>query len=219
MLRTALLSLAFTSSIGFAALAQQDAGKLDEQGSAVPQALPVFGQLVAFAVPAGFKIVTERTEGNRYIREWVPAGETVDRWTEMITVTGAKGLAGNMSVTPELLVTQIAAGFKHACPDTFSAKRMGAPQISGQQALIVVVGCGTVITSITPRSQAALVVVIKGAADYYTVQWAERGPASGQRLDLGDPKWAERLKRLSPIKVCPLLAGEGPPYPSCIDSN
>jgi hypothetical protein len=83
----------------------------------------------------------------------------------------------------------------------------------------VVVGCGTVITSITPRSQAALAIVIKGSADYYTVQWAERGPTSAQHLDLDDPKWSDRLKRLSPIKLCPLVPGEAPPYPSCTNQN
>ena len=51
---------------------------------------PVFGQLVSFAMPSNFSAVFENTKGGHYIREAVLKGETPERWTEMITVTGAK---------------------------------------------------------------------------------------------------------------------------------
>ena len=50
---------------------------------------PVFHELVAFTLPAEFKSQNasyERTNGPFYIREHVPAGETVDHWTQMITL-------------------------------------------------------------------------------------------------------------------------------------
>ena len=217
MLRIALLSV--TLALCTRALAQDKVEEHPGEGASATQASPIFGEVVSFALPQGFKPAFEKTSGNTYVREAVPTGETADQWTQMITVSGARGLAADRSVTPELFVTQIATGFKHACPDTFSARRITAREISGRQALIVVVGCGTVITSITPRSQAALVVAIKGSADYYTIQWAERGAASTQHLDLDDPKWAGRLNRLSPIKICPLVSGEAPAYPSCTKQN
>src|SRR5207244_3534221 len=52
---------------------------------------PVFGQLVAFSMPSSFVVVSENANGPNYIREAVPKGETVDRWTQMITLTGVKG--------------------------------------------------------------------------------------------------------------------------------
>ena len=83
---------------------------------------PVFGQLVAFSMPSGFVVVSENANGLNYIREAVLRGETVDRWTQMITVTGVKGLAGNPKVSPESFAGSIAGGFKAACPDSFTAK-------------------------------------------------------------------------------------------------
>jgi hypothetical protein len=207
--RMALLAAALVIGAHTPALAQE--------GGSVTQVLPIFSQLLSFALPQGFKPVFERADGNSYMRKLVPGGETEGQWTQMISVTGAKGLAGTLSVTPELFLTQIAAGFKRACPDTFSVRRMGTPKI-GSQAMVALVGCGTVITSVTPRSQAALIIAIKGSADYYTIEWAERGLASAKALDLGDPKWAGRLASLSP-KVCPLLSGEAPPYPNCLDQK
>src|SRR4029079_8159251 len=59
-----------------------------------------FSQLVACSLPANFKTVFENTSDRSYIREAVLKGETTDRWTQMITVTGAKELAGNPKTTP-----------------------------------------------------------------------------------------------------------------------
>jgi hypothetical protein len=53
---------------------------------------PVFSQLVAFSMPSNFVAGYEKTNGGNYTREAVPKGESVQKWTEMITVTGAKGL-------------------------------------------------------------------------------------------------------------------------------
>ena len=54
---------------------------------------PVYSELVAFSIPSNFVAGAERNDGTTYTREAVPKGETVEKWKEMITVTGAKGLA------------------------------------------------------------------------------------------------------------------------------
>jgi hypothetical protein len=190
-----------------------------EQGSSLTQISPIFSQLVTFSVPREFKTVFENTNGSRYIRESVLEGETVDEWSQMITVTGLKGLAADRSVTAQLFATQIGFGFKHACPETFSEKVLGAAKVSGQDAFLAVVACGTVLTSLMKHSESALLIVIKGSADYNTVQWAERGPASAQPIAIDTDKWTGRLSALSPIKVCLLLPGERAPYPSCINQS
>ena len=77
---------------------------------------PIFSQLVAFSLPANFKTVFENTSDRSYIREAVLKGETTDRWTQMITVTGAKGLAGNPKTTPESVAAGIAGEFKKRAP-------------------------------------------------------------------------------------------------------
>jgi hypothetical protein len=51
------------------------------------------------------------------------------------------------------------------------------------------------------------------------IQWAERGPASSQPIVYDDAKWKDRLKRLIPIKICPLVPGEQEPYPSCVNQK
>ena len=185
------------------------------------QISPIFSQLVLFAFPKGFKTVFENTNGNgsQYIRESVLEGETVDQWTQMITVTGAKGLAGNPNVTPQSFVTQIGAGFRRACPTSFSAKGIVGTKISGQDAYRGVAACGTAPSKGVPHSETALLIGLKGSDDYYTIQWAERGPASSEPAAIDDQKWLDRLKALNPIRLCPRLPGEPAPYPSCLNQK
>jgi hypothetical protein len=221
MVRLVALLVGLASGIAVPAGAQDkaDINALREQGYSVQMISPIFGQLVMLSLPKGFTTVFENTSGNQYTREAVLDGESVERWSQMITVTGAKGLAANPRVTAQSFVEQIAGGFKNACPDTFSARRLGALKISGRDAFIAVAGCGTVSSDGSVHSESALLIAIKGTADYYTIQWAERGPASAGPMTLDEPIWKDRFNKLGPIKLCPIKPGEPPPYPSCANQK
>jgi hypothetical protein len=179
---------------------------------------PIFGQLVSFSMPRAFAVIGENTNGPSYIREAVLKGETADRWTQMITVTGAKGAAANPNVSPESVAASIAGGFKSACPDTFAAKGVGPIKFGDQDGYVALASCGSVVSSPDKHSETALVVAVKGSADYYTLQWAERTPASGKPV-IDEAKWLERLRQLQPIRLCPIVPGETAPYPSCVSNG
>jgi hypothetical protein len=136
----------------------------------------------------------------------------------MITVTGAKGAAANPNVSPESVAASIAGGFKSACPDTFVAKGLGPAKFGDQEAYTATASCGSVVSAPDKHSETALVVAVKGSADYYTLQWAERTPASGKPV-IDEAKWQERLRQLQPIRLCPIVPGETAPYPSCANKG
>lgn len=179
---------------------------------------PIFSQLVAFSMPQTFVVIGENTKGPSYIREAVLKGETADRWTQMITVTGAKGMVANPKVSPQLFAASIAGGFKTACPDTFSVKGVGPVKFGDQDGFAAVASCGSVVSAPDKHSETALIVAIKGSADYYTLQWAERTPASGKSV-IDEAKWLERLRQLQPIRLCQIVPGEAAPYASCVSRN
>ena len=108
---------------------------------------------------------------------------------------------------------RIGGGFQRACPDSFQGTLMGALSIDGHDAFAGIVRCGKSPSG--PWSEAAMIVAIKGAADYYTVQHAER-VALADIAKLDDKRWGERLRKLRPIRVCPIVPGERAPYPSCV---
>jgi len=181
---------------------------------------PIFGQLVTFSMPANFVVVSENSNGPSYIREAVLKGETINRWTQMITVTGAQGLVSgpkanpeaNPKATPETFAGSIVGGFRSVCPDSFAAQEFGPTKFGDQDAYVAVASCGSVGTD--RHGETALIVAVKGRADYYTLQWAERTEAAGKPA-IDEAKWLDRLRQLQPIRFCPIVPGEAAPYPSC----
>lgn len=216
-----LSALAGESTTNGQRIPNSSGNQLRSAGSPATAIMPIFSQLVAFSLPRGFKMVFEKTNPvtNHYTWEAVLEGETVNQWSQMITITGAKGLAANPNGNPQSFLARIAAGFKSACPTTFSAKAIGASKISGYEAFTALAACGTVQADGSQHSEAAVLVAVKGSDDYYTVQWAERGSATAQPIDLGDAKWQDRLRKLDPIKICARVPGEAAPYPSCLGQN
>jgi hypothetical protein len=162
---------------------------------------PIWGEVVSFVVPGNFKVVNEQVKGSFYIREAVLRDETAARWSQMITVTGNKGAANNANLNPQKVSEGILALFKRACPTSFSKKDLGALTISEHEAYAALGSCGTAQNGGYAHSETVLLICIKGAEDYYTLQWAERGDATDAALDLSGAKWQERLKTLNPITI------------------
>ena len=180
---------------------------------------PVFTQLVMFSLPAEFKSskpTYEKNSGSFYIREQVPEGETLGKWSRMITLTATSGLASNPSATPQAMLARMTAGFQRNCPETFSSAAPGAQRVDGYDAYEVIVSCGRLQSDKQAYSESAIMLTLKGSNDYYTLQWTERGRDSAQPVAIDVGYWTKQLARLNPIKLCPIVAGEAAPYQSCV---
>jgi hypothetical protein len=189
-----------------------------KEGYTVRAITPIFSQLVSIAIPGDLEMKFEDNKhAGQYLQEYVPKGETVEKWTQMVTVTGAKGLAANPRLTPQAFLSLLAQGFNKACPASYAATGLGDQRIGDATAFAAVVSCGSVSVTDGPHSESTLMLVIKGTDDYYTIQWAVRGAASATPLVLDEAEWRARLQKLQPIKLCPIVPGEAAPYPSCAD--
>jgi hypothetical protein len=204
------------------ALLAMSGGALAVAGSASEPHLaaitPVFAQLVMFSLPPEFKSPKpsyEKNSGSFYIREQVPDGETADKWSRMITLTGTRGLAANPGATPQAMLARMTAGFQRNCPDTFSTAAPGPQKVDGYDAYAVIASCGRLQSDKQTFSESAIMLTVKGSNDYYTLQWTERGRDSAQPLPIDVAYWTGQLARLNPIRLCPIVAGESAPYPSC----
>jgi hypothetical protein len=184
-------------------------------GTKVTTVTLIFDQLVLFSMPADFVTVHEQSNAKGYIREAVPQGESVEDWTQMITVQGFKGLATRPDLTPESFAAQIAERFQQACPQTFTSNSIGALTFAGHPAFAGVARCGRVGKSAIGQGETTMLIFIKGATDYYGLQWAERSMAIDKQMDIDLGPWRERLEKLQPIKLCRRVPGEPAPYPSC----
>ena len=189
-----------------------------QQGFSVKSVTPIFSQLLVADLPRGFKTVFENVDGPKYIREMVPEGENENQWTQMVTITGTKGLASNPGMSPKIFAENMAGGFQRACPNSFVGSSVTEGKISGYDWFVAVLSCGTSPSTAGRTSESAIVAIIKGEKDYYTIQWAERTEPSSSPMAIDTAKWIEKFKKLSPIKLCPRIPGEAAPYPSCLGS-
>ncbi len=185
------------------------------QGASVRTITPIFSQLLSLALPTGFMPAFEDAKGNQYIHESVLQGESLKSWSQMLTITGAKGLAANPNITPNQFASGMAGGYKKSCPDSFTATGLGVNKLGGYDGFVAVISCGVAEPVGTPYSESTLLIVIKGENDYYTIQWAERGAASKTPIKYDPAKWVDRFNKLAPINLCPRIPSEQAPYPSC----
>jgi hypothetical protein len=176
---------------------------------------PVFHRLVAFTLPPSFKMSFERTTGNIYVREHVPAGETVDEWTRMISLSGVQGLSYNADATLPAYLQALARGFQRHCPETYVALDLGPQPLVKEPSFASVASCGRVSSGGKAHSETSVMLAIKGPDDFYVLQWTERGRDSSHPLALDSKYWSARLAELGPVQLCPIVPGEGPPYASC----
>ncbi len=175
---------------------------------------PVFDRIAAYMLPDGFASAYEAAEDAFYIHEAVPAGETVDAWSQMITLT-AQPAPG---VTAQAAAESIGAGYGAACAVPLTA--IGIPPegatVPGAEGPVFLgyLGCGNVAA--TGMSEEMALVVAVAAGTIYTLQWAERGPAQGP-IEPASDLWTPRLATLmGGLRLCVPVAGEAAPYPSCI---
>ena len=170
-------------------------------------------------MPSNFAVVFENAKDGNYIREAVLKGETAQAWTQMITVTGSRGMATSANFSPQKLAASIALGFKKACPESFVVKDLGETRLGDQDAYLAVASCSKVNSSADGHSETALIVAVKGTADAYTIQWAERTPQASLPPGINEAIWRERLRELMPIRLCAIVPGEAAPYPSCLQQK
>jgi hypothetical protein len=178
---------------------------------------PILGQVVSFTLPAGFAMQKEQSSSLQYFHGGFRKGETADTWTQMVAITAGKNMDPDPKKTAQFIAASIANDIKKHCPDTFSVKPLGPSKINGQDAFVAITSCGKVGSD--KHSETALTVTIKGVDAIYSIQWAERAPSNAENLTIDENKWKDRLKQLIPIHVCPIVAGEKAPYPSCSDSK
>ena len=171
----------------------------------------VYSNILAFPMPQGFAPAYEDEQNGDYILEFVPQDQDIDAWEELVTLTGAEGVAQSGASALDYVQT-IGAGFQEACPDTFIAWDEGAQTIEGaRDAHLIVVACG----SLEGASETVAILGVMGDADAYSFQWAARGPAQKTKPQMDVDFWKPRAEMLVQLRLCPVVEGEEPPYPSC----
>jgi hypothetical protein len=157
--------------------------------------VPALGHPVALPIPFAGRAAPEPDyraadpAGLMFIAEWVPAGEHVQDWSQMLTLTAQRHAEGRPNPATEgidLLEGRYRAGC--ASPPELVPMAAGAPD---RRAAVLV--CAQVLGADFGEAMVALAVA--GPAHLFTLQWAERFPAGGKERPAA-ATWADRLRLL-----------------------
>lgn len=145
-------------------------------------------------------VVGHRVEGaNGMIVERIPSGESVQRWTRMVTVQRFTGAAER--IRPEGLIENMARGLESGCPGGRSTQ-VTRLQVSGRPAARFRADCPVNPATGLPETFVAL--AIAGEADMHVAQVAFRRVPSAQ-----DAEWAAR--QIDSVVLCTAASRE----PAC----
>ena len=143
----------------------QNSGSQPAPQSAAPSQLQAENLL--FAPPKNFKI-GYHSDHIGSLTEFVPSGQTVDDWTEMLTVQIFRNLK---EVAPAAFLQKIGAQWLNACPETPKGSILNG-QVNGYSVSMLVLKCPK--SPSTGKPEATVFRVIKGTDALYSVQYAWR---------------------------------------------
>lgn len=149
-----------------------------------------------FSPPKDFKIGYQSNHDNRLMTEFVPASETVEDWTHMLTVQIYRGA----TIDAASFLSGVGKRYMDACPGT-TAKGIFTGQINGYVVSMLLLKCPQ--NPATGKPETTAFRVIKGNDALYSVQRAWRSVPSDQDLDEG-------MHALAKVTVCDTRMSEHP---------
>jgi hypothetical protein len=147
------------------------------------------GENLIVPPPAGFMVGYSDTNNFVSLTEWIPSTETVQNWSEMVTV---QIFSRRADLNPVPFLKTLQGQWLAACPGSTPASVM-AGKVNGYEAATMLLRCPRLAA--TSRPETTMFRAIKGQGSLYLVQRAIRS--------VGTPDEVERMKRyLGEVSVC-----------------
>jgi hypothetical protein len=169
---------------------------------------PVFSQSLRYGVPEGWVSAFRQVRGNLYVLEYIPEGEAIESWSQMLTLQGVK--MASWSATPDTILDSMRETLQRICPKTVIHERLGTIDIQGFEAIEALHGCGK-FTDDQPsgarrgQGEVAYVLAIQGRNDIYLIQKAMRVDAfKPKKSPLTAANVQDFVADVLPVSLCKL---------------
>ncbi|MDI1284092.1 MAG: hypothetical protein PSV46_06835 [Reyranella sp.] len=156
-------------------------------------AAPSYAQLenenLLVGMPQGFKVGFQDSRNGMNMQEWVPAGETVQNWTEMIT---AQIFLQRADLDPVQFLATMAKQWAGACQGS-KATPAATGKATGYASATMLLRCPLLASSGKPET--TMIKAIKGNDSFHVVQRAVRSVP-------GEAQLARTKAYLETVSVC-----------------
>jgi hypothetical protein len=154
-----------------------------------PAAAELINENLLAGAPPGYKIGFRDKKNDLQMTEWVPANETVEKWTEMLTVQVFYGL----KITPEEFMHQLESRWRNACPGAGDAQPIASGVENGYPALVWILDCPR--NPGTDKPELTWFKAMRGNDSFYVVQKAFKFTPTKEQI----ARWIGYLRA---VRVC-----------------
>jgi len=137
--------------------------------------------------PPGYKVAFRDKKPNMLMTEFVPAKETVENWTEMVTVQVFFGL----KTTPEQFMGDMEKRWRAACPDAEEAHTVASAPENGYPTRVWLLDCPK--NPETGKPEITWFKAVQGNDSFYLVQKAFKFEPSKEEIT----HWMGYLRNVS----------------------
>jgi hypothetical protein len=148
-------------------------------------------------IPTGFKIGSQTNHDRTTTLEWIKESETVQNWTEMVTVQVDRGIN---RMTPPQVLQSTGKKWLGTCKDS-AANQIPDGQANGYAVSMLVVHCP--LNAATGKPETTVLRVIKGNDALYTIQ-------KTFRFDPSNDQVGQIMKYLNHVNVCDMRGTDHP---------
>lgn len=146
--------------------------------------VPLFGRVLGFTLPATMVLVNDKDNGTNLLKEYVPKGETLANWTQLVTIQAYRGLGGGPVATAQIARQ---AFYPAACKLGPLYQDGGERDIGGGlKRTLISTGCAALPVGAYPKALAGageqdFILIFRDRETVYTLNYAVRGkPFTGK---------------------------------------
>ncbi len=153
------------------------------------QAQQLKNENLLVGMPQGFKLGFKDSKNGMNMQEFIPAGETVQNWTEMVTV---QVFLSRKDLQPAPFLGAMQQQWAGACKGS-SATPVSTGKVNGYDAASILLRCPLLAS--TGKPETTMLTAIKGNDSFYVVQRAVRSVPT--------PAQFETMKKyIESVSVC-----------------
>jgi len=171
-------------------------------GGAMPAQAQLKDENLLVAMPQGFKVAMSESRNGLIMQEWVPEKESVQNWTEMVTV---QIFLNRADIDPVQFLGLMEKQWAGACKgSTASPPTVG--KVNGYAAAMSLLRCP--LLAQTGKPETTMFRALKGNDSFYLVQRAVRAVPDEARL-LQMRQYLETVSLCDtrrPAQACPTMA-------------
>ncbi len=141
------------------------------------QAQQLKNENLLVGMPQGFKVGFKDSKNGMNMQEFVPASETVQNWTEMVTV---QVFLSRKDLQPAAFLAAMQKQWVGGCKGS-TATTVSTGNVNGYEAASVLLRCPLLAS--TGKPETTVIKAIKGNDSFYVVQRAVRSVPSPDQLE------------------------------------